>query len=69
VEFGLDLTMLTPDHYKSTPARRLLVIELPPVRLREPVPLLAEMKVERGTRGYGNPCWTPMPCAACRRRR
>ncbi|MFL5340659.1 MAG: DUF4230 domain-containing protein [Gemmataceae bacterium] len=54
IEFGLDLAMLTPEHYRFDKARRLLVVDLPPVRLREPAPNLAEMKVESTYKGLRN---------------
>src|SRR5262245_55167337 len=54
IEFGFDLSALKPEHMRFDRGRRLLVIDLPPVTVREPIPVLAEMKIEpkyKGLRG------------------
>jgi hypothetical protein len=54
IEFSFDLASLKPENMRFDRKRRLLVIDLPPVTVREPIPLLAEMKIEpkyKGLRG------------------
>ena len=54
VEFSLDMAAIRYGQVNFDPARKLLVLELPPVQVRDPMPLLAEMKLEpqyRGLRG------------------
>src|SRR5262245_20662606 len=55
IEFGFDLSALKPEHMRFDRGRRLLVIDLPPVTVREPIPVLAEMKVEPKYKGLRGP--------------
>ncbi len=51
VEFSVDMSALRHGPMWYDAARRQLTIELPPVVIREPVPILSEMKVETSYRG------------------
>src|SRR5438132_1513883 len=55
IEFGFDLAALKPEHMRFDRGRRLLVIDLPPVTVREPIPVLAEMKIEPKYKGLRGP--------------
>ena len=55
IEYGFDLAALKPEHMRFDRERRLLLIDLPPVRVREPVPVLAEMKIEPKYKGLRGP--------------
>src|SRR5437899_1554019 len=51
IEYGFDVAALKPEQMRFDRGRRLLVIDLPPVTVREPIPVLAEMKVEPKYKG------------------
>jgi hypothetical protein len=54
VEFSLDMAAIKYGQVHYDPKRKLMVIELPPVQIRDPMPILNEMKIEpqyRGLRG------------------
>lgn len=54
VEFSLDMGAVRHGQFRYDPARRLLIVDLPPVQMRPPVPLLDEMQIEpmyKGLRG------------------
>jgi hypothetical protein len=46
VEFSIDMGALRYGPMWFDPARRRLIMDLPPITMREPVPILTEMKVE-----------------------
>jgi hypothetical protein len=54
IEFGFDLSSLTPERFHFDARRRLLIVDLPDVYVREPVPLLSEMKIEPRYKGLRN---------------
>lgn len=54
IEFGFDLSALTPERFHFDARRRLLIVDLPDVYVREPVPLLLEMKIEPRYKGLRN---------------
>src|SRR5262249_44145086 len=54
VEFSLDMSAIRYGQMHYDPSRKLLVLELPAVQIRDPAPQLSEMKIEpqyRGLRG------------------
>jgi len=55
IEYGFDLAALKPGNLRFDRERRLLVIDLPPVTVREPIPMLAEMKIEPKYKGLRGP--------------
>ena len=50
-----DFSALKPENMRFDRDRRLLVIDLPTVKVREPIPLLAEMKIEPKYKGLRGP--------------
>ena len=54
IEYGFDLSKLTPERFRYDARRRLLIVNLPDVYVREPVPLLSEMKIEPRYKGLRN---------------
>ncbi len=55
IEYGFDLAAMKPENMRFDRQRRLLVIDLPPVTVREPIPVLAEMKIEPRYKGLRGP--------------
>jgi hypothetical protein len=54
IEFGFDLSQLKRENMRYDAARKLLIVDLPPVYIRDPIPLLADMKIEPKYKGLRN---------------
>ena len=54
LEYAFDLTQMKREDLRYDPVRKLLIVEMPVVYIRDPVPILADMKVEPKYKGLRN---------------
>jgi len=54
IEFGFDMSQLKRENFRFDPSRKILIVDLPAVYIREPIPLLADMKIEPKYKGLRN---------------
>jgi hypothetical protein len=54
LEYAFDLSKMKPQDFRYDAARKLLVVEMPAVYIREPVPILSDMKIEPKYAGLRN---------------
>src|SRR5579864_2381917 len=54
LEFAFDLSQLKREDFRYDPVRKLLIVDMPAVYIREPLPILAEMKIEPKYKGLRN---------------
>ena len=54
LEYAFDLSQMKHENFRYDPVRRLLVVDMPAVYIREPLPILADMKIEPKYKGLRN---------------
>jgi hypothetical protein len=54
LEYAFDLSQLKREDFRYDPVRKILVVDMPAVYIREPLPILADMKIEPKYKGLRN---------------
>jgi hypothetical protein len=54
LEYAFDLSQLKHENFRYDSVRKLLIVDMPAVYIREPLPILADMKIEPKYKGLRN---------------